>query len=202
MKVAERILCLLLVLSVVFAMTGCKKASFSQEDVCKYAEDLDFEELDEVEDLYDYVGVGGRMSVDGYVYISLKGQAAEDLFYSFTYRFEPDHPHFDVTETTALYAADDDGICNIITATFEDTKEAEKFFKKYSKSLDYGNEDQGNERSYSYYIGTEKSAGTRTLARALYLSGNTVILLNTSTHDFDVAGDFCDHFKLISPQEA
>ena len=197
MKLAKRSLCLLLVLSVVFGMTGCKKSRFSLEDICEYAEDEDYEEFDDLEEFYPFVGARGFG--DGNVYISVKGSEAEEVFNLLIYRFEPDHPDYDLTEATVLFASDDDGICMIIAATFKDTKDANEFLKKYPKSLDYDEEDKGNKNSCSYYIGNGKATGSRTMATGVYLSGNTVIWLKTLAEDCDAAEDFCKHFKLVSP---
>ena len=202
MKALKRIICLTLALSVVFAMTGCKKAPFSQDTVRKFAEAEDFEECDEIEDFYDILAQSASGTYEAYAYVSATKRDARDLFNTIIYRFEPDKPKYDFTEVTALCSNDDDGMFMLVAATFEDREDAEKFFKKYPKTVDMNNEDKGEEKSYSYFIAFDETSYTRNVAVALYMSGNTVIWLRTASEDCDVAEDFCKHFKLISPMDA
>ena len=199
MKAMKRILCLALALSVVFAMTGCNKSKFSQQAIRKYAEAEDYDEYDDNDEFYDAVGF---FNDERYSYITATKRDARDLFNTIIYRFEVDKPKYDFTEVTALIASGDDGFCMIIAATFEDVEDAEKFFKKFPKTVDMENEDKGEEKSYSYFISYDDSSYTRTVAYGLYLSGNTVIWLRTASDDCEVAEDFCKHFKLISPLDA
>lgn len=196
MKTMKRLLCLALALSVVFAMTGCNKPPFSHDAVRKWAKAEDFDECDEIEDLFEVVGT------DTYAYVTATKRDARDLFNTIIYTVQSDKPKYDFTKVTALYSQDDDGMCFIIAATFEDVEDAEKFFKKFPKTVDMENEDKGEEKSYSYFISYDDSSYTRTVAYGLYLSGNTVIWLRTASEDCDVAEDFCKHFKLISPMDA
>jgi hypothetical protein len=199
MKAMKRILCLALAMSVVLGMTGCKKSKFSQQAIRKYAEAEDYDEYDDNDEFYDAVGF---FNEDQYSYITATKRDARDLFNTIIYRFEVDKPKYDFTEVTALIASDDDGFCLIVAATFEDVEEAEKFFKKFPKTVDMENEDKGEEKSYSYFISYDDSNYTRTVAYGLYLSGNTVIWLRTASDDCEVAEDFCKHFNLISPLDA
>lgn len=199
MKTMKRILCLALALSVVFAMTGCNKSKFSQQAIRKYAEAEDYDEYDDNKEFYHAVG---SFNEEQYSYITATKRDARDLFNTIIYRFEVDKPKYDFTEVTALIASGDDGFCIIVAATFEDVEDAEKFFKKFPKTVDMENEDKGEEKSYSYFISYDDSSYTRTVAYGLYLSGNTVIWLRTASEDCDVAEDFCKHFKLISPMDA
>ena len=199
MKTMKRLLCLALVLSVVFAMTGCNKSNFSPAAVRKYAKAEHFDECDDPKDFYKEVGTGRN---DANVYVTATKRDAKDLFNTVIYRLEPDKPKYKFTEVTALYTKDDDGFCMIVAATFEDREDAEKFFKKYSKSLDYDNEDKGDEKSYSYFIANYVNSNDKNVAVGLYMSGNTVIWLRTTADDCDVAEEFCKRFKLISPLEA
>ena len=199
MKAMKRILCLALAMSVVLGMTGCKKSKFSQQAIRKYAEAEGYDEYDDNDEFYDAVGF---FNEDQYSYITATKRDARDLFNTIIYRFEVDKPKYDFTEVTALIASDDDGFCLIVAATFEDVEEAEKFFKKFPKTVDMENEDKGEEKSYSYFISYDDSNYTRTVAYGLYLSGNTVIWLRTASDDCEVAEDFCEHFNLISPLDA
>lgn len=196
MKTMKRLLCLALALSVVFAMTGCNKPPFSHDAVRKWAKAEDFDECDEIEDLFEVVGT------DTYAYVTATKRDARDLFNTIIYTVQSDKPKYDFTKVTALYSQDDDGMCFIIAATFEDVEDAEKFFKKFPKTVDMENEDKGEEKSYSYFISYDDSSYTRTVAYGLYLSGNTVIWLRTASEDCEAAEDFCKHFKLISPMDA
>lgn len=202
MKALKRILCLTLVLSVVFAMTGCKKAPFSQDTVRKFAEDEDFEECDEIEDFYDTLVQSTSGSYEVFSYVTASKRDARDLFNTIIYRFEPDKPKYDFTEVTALCSNDDDGMFMLVAATFEDREDAEKFFKKYPKTLDMENKDKGEEKTYSYFISYDETRYTRNFAVALYMSGNTVIWIRTGADDCEMLENFCDYFKLISPLDA
>ena len=202
MKALKRIICLTLALSVVFAMTGCKKAPFSQDTVRKFAEAEDFEECDEIEDFYDILGQSASGTYEAYAYVSATKRDARDLFNTIIYRFEPDKPKYDFTEVTALCSNDDDGMFMLVAATFEDREDAEKFFKKYPKTVDMNNEDKGEEKSYSYFIAFDETSYTRNVAVALYMSGNTVIWIRTGADDCEMVENFCDYFKLISPLDA
>ena len=199
MKAMKRILCLALALSVVFAMTGCNKAPFSQEAVRKYAEAEDYDEYDDNDEFYDAVGF---FNDERYSYITATKRDARDLFNTIIYRFEIDKPKYDFTEVTALVASGDDGFCMIVAATFEDVEDAEKFFKKFPKTVDMENEDKGEEKSYSYFIANNEGYSSKTTTVALYKSGNTVIWIRSAAYDNDVVEDFCEHFKLISPMDA
>lgn len=199
MKTMKRLLCLALALSVVFAMTGCNKSKFSQQAIRKYAEAEDYDEYDDNEEFYHAVG---SFNEEQYSYITATKRDARDLFNTIIYRFEVDKPKYDFTEVTALIASGDDGFCIIVAATFEDVEDAEKFFKKFPKTVDMENEDKGEEKSYSYFISYDDSSYTRTVAYGLYLSGNTVIWLRTASEDCEAAEEFCKHFKLISPMDA
>ena len=202
MKALKRIICLTLALSVVFAMTGCKKAPFSQDTVRKFAEAEDFEECDEIEDFYDILGQSASGTYEAYAYVSATKRDARDIFNTIIYRFEPDKPKYDFTEVTALCSNDDDGMFMLVAATFEDREDAEKFFKKYPKTVDMNNEDKGEEKSYSYFIAFDETSYTRNVAVALYMSGNTVIWIRTGADDCEMVENFCDYFKLISPLDA
>ena len=199
MKAMKRILCLALAMSVVFGMTGCNKSKLSPAAIRKYAKAEDFDKCDEPKEFYKEVGTGRN---DANVYVTATKRDARDLFNTVIYRIEPDKPKYDFSEVTALYTKDDDGFCMIVAATFEDTKDAEKFFKKYSKSLDYENEDKGDEKSYSYFIANYVNSNDKNVAVGLYMSGNTVIWLRTTADDCEAAEDFCEHFNLISPLDA
>ena len=199
MKALKRIHCLALAMSVVFAMTGCNKSKLSPAAVRKYAKAEDFDKCDEPKEFYKEVGTGMN---DANVYVTATKRDAKDLFNTVIYRFEPDKPKYKFTEVTALYTKDDDGMCFVVAATFEDREDAEKFFKKYSKSLDYENEDKGDEKSYSYFIANYVNSNDKNVAVGLYMSGNTVIWLRTAADDCDFAEEFCERFNLISPMEA
>lgn len=199
MKALKRIVCLALAMSVVFGMTGCKKSKFSQQAVRKYAKAEDYDEYDDNKEFYHAVG---SFNEEQCSYITATKRDARDLFNTIVYRFEVDRPKYDFTEVTALVASGDDGFCIIVAATFEDVEEAEKFFKKFPKTVDMENEDKGEEKSYSYFISYDDSSYTRTVAYGLYKSGNTVIWLRTASEDCEAAEDFCEHFNLISPLEA
>lgn len=202
MKTMKRILCLALALSVVFAMTGCNKSPFSHDAVRKWAKAEDFDECDEIEDLFEVVGT------DTYAYVTATKRDARNLFNTIIYTVQSDKPKYDFTKVTALYSQDDDGMCFIIAATFEDRKDAEKFFEKYTNRHDFENankfenEDKGEEKSYSYYIANAQNFYTKTTAIGLYQSGNTVIWIRSVTEDTEMAGNFCEHFNLISPMDA
>lgn len=202
MKAMKRILCLALALSVVFAMTGCNKSPFSHDAVRKWAKAEDFDECDEIEDLFEVVGT------DTYAYVTATKRDARDLFNTIIYTVQSDKPKYDFTKVTALYSQDDDGMCFIIAATFEDRKDAEKFSEKYTNRHDFENankfenEDKGEEKSYSYFIANNEGYSSKTTTVALYKSGNTVIWIRSAAYDNDVVEDFCKHFKLVSPLDA
>ena len=155
-----------------------------------------------VTDNKDFYHAVGSFNEEQYSYITATKRDARDLFNTIIYRFEPDKPKYDFTEVTALCSNDDDGMFMLVAATFEDREEAEKFFKKYPKTVDMDNEDKGEEKSYSYFIAFDETSYTRNVAVALYMSGNTVIWIRTGADDCEMVENFCDYFKLISPLDA
>ena len=201
MKVFKKIACSVLALGLVLGLTACKTKEFDHKMLADFCEEQDFEEYDEYDDFFEEYGkiISFRAEEEGVYMYATKGDA-QDLYDDVLNRFK-DFPDYDVSEATLFAYSDKDQLTIGYLFTFEETKEAEKLFKKYSRQFaDEG--ESGEEKGYSYSIETGDGPSGKDTLTGVYLKGNTVLIIRSMGGDSDLADDMCETFKVISPSEA
>lgn len=201
MKILKKIACSVLALGLVMGLTACAPKTFEYKTMIDFLEDQDMEEYDDSDDfLMDYGDVISMSRDNDGIYIHCDGRDAQDIYDKVLNRFG-DMPDYDVTEAIAFAMQDDGGMGVGYQFTFEDEKEAGKLFKKYGKAFASDGEN-GDEKSYSYYIEGGEGPKDKYLYTGVYLRGNTVIIIRTMGVDDDFVDEFCEVYGLISPTEA
>ena len=188
MKLLKRTLCTILMISVVLSLSACSASKLSHEKFCKF---FNSQDLDECEDYNDYTDIFGKVTKEVGGYITLKDKKAQK-FYEKHFNRTKMYPDCDVTEATSAYVADRDGYTYIFIFTIEDTKDAEKLFKKYSRSL----EEDGEEKDLQYAFTYAEKSNKREVFKAAYLNKNTILIIQANTKDMDFVEDLCEEFKL------
>ena len=201
MKVFKKIACSVLALGLVLGLTACKAKEFDHKMLADFCEEQDFEEYDDFDDFYAAYGdiITFHASEEGVYMYATKGDA-QDLYDKVLNRFG-DYPTYDVSEATLFAYSDKDQLTIGYLFTFEETKEAEKLFKKYSRGFADDGE-SGEEKGYSYSIETGDGPSGKDTLTGVYLKGNTVLIVRSITKDSDLVEDMCAYFKVISPTEA
>lgn len=201
MKVFKKIACSVLAFGLVLGLTACAPKTFEYQKMEGFLEDQDMDELDDPDDfIMEYADVIGTNRIIDGLYIHCDGRDAQDMYDKVLNRFG-DLPDYDVEESITFALQDETGMGLGYLFTFEDVKDAEKLFKKYGKAFANDGEN-GEEKSYSYYIEAEKGPADRDLYTGVYLRGNTVLIIRTMGVDDGFVDDFCAVYGLISPTEA
>lgn len=201
MKTFKRLICTVLTATMIFGLTACKAKEFDHKMFADFCEEQDFDEYDDIEDFYEEYGkiISFRAAEEG-VYMYATKSDAQDLYDDVLNRFK-EFPDYDVSEATLFAYTDMDQLSIGYLYTFEETKEAEKLFKKVSKRYAEDGE-SGEEKGYSYCIMDGESSYGREILTGVYLKGNTVLIIRSMGGDSDLADDMCESFKVISPSEA
>lgn len=201
MKTLKRLTCAVLAATMIFGLTACKAKDFDHKMFADFCEDQDFEEYDDIDDFFeDYGKIISFRAEDEGVYMYATRGDAQDFYDRILNRFK-DYPTYDVSEATLFAYSDKDQLTIGYLFTFEETKEAEKLFKKYSRQFaDEG--ESGEEKGYSYSIETGDGPSGKDTLTGVYLKGNTVLIVRSITKDSDLVEDMCETFKVISPTEA
>ena len=201
MKTLKRLTCAVLTAAMIFGLTACKAKEFDHKMLADFCEEQDFEEYDDFENFYAAYGdiITFHAEEEGVYMYATKGDA-QDLYDKVLNRFG-ELPTYDVSEATLFSYGDKEQLTVGYLFTFEETKEAEKLFKKYGKAFADDGEN-GEEKSYSYYIETGDGPSGKDTLTGVYLKGNTVLIVRSMTKDSDLVEDMCAYFKVISPTEA
>ena len=200
MKVLKRITCSVLALAMVIGLTACAPKKFDKQKLINFLDDQDFDDYDEPEDFYDDFS-GFMIGVEGSSYVCCDGRDAKNVYKTLINRFG-DFKDYDIEETVALAINDGGGYGYGCLFTFEDAKDAGKFFKKYGEMYADDGEN-GDEKSYSYYIkGDETNTAGRELYCGIYIRENTVFVIRFLGVDSDFVDDLCEVYGVISPTEA
>ena len=202
MKAFKKIACSFMALTMVIGLTACAPKTFEHKKLTDFLDDLDFDSCDEPEDFYaDYgtiIASGRGDNLEG-SYIHCEGRDAQEIYDTVFNRFN-DYKDYDVEEATAFCLRDETGLGIGYLLTFEETKDAEKIFKKFAKDyIDDG--EKGEEKTYSYYIEADTSVTSKEIYGGIYIRGNTVLIIRTLGVDSDFADDFAEVFGVISPTE-
>ena len=196
MKIARKVISLVLVLAMAAGMTGCGQKNFSHKTLVKAAKKLDLEESSDNEEFYENFGVKNHWKE---AYISVKDEDAQDIYDVYVNRWK-DLPGYDVPEATAIAIYNDDGLYMVSLLTFESETRAKKFYKKYVDAY-VAEGDDGEENGYTYTIYSYDSGNGKFRMTGVYLKGNTVLTMRGATSDQDIAETICKEFKIISPLE-
>lgn len=196
MKYLKNALCLALVLVMLVSLTGCGAGKLNHK---KLAQFLDKQDLEDCEDLDDYTKIYGKMKKGSEGYISAEGKDAQKVYTKVFNRLNQ-YSKYDVTYATSAYRYDSDGFYYLFMFTFEDQKDAEKFYKKLTKEVN--EDDSGEEKGLSFTLANQKKSSKKSLITGIYLEKDTVLFLRGSTSDEDFADDLCAEFKIPSPFDA
>lgn len=201
MKTIKRLTCAILAAAMIFGLTACKAKEFDHKKLSDFCEEQDFEEYDEYDDFFEEYGkiISFRAEDEGIYMYATKGDA-QDLYDDVLNRFK-DFPDYDVSEATLFSYGSKEQLTVGYLFTFEETKEAEKLFKKYSRGFADDGE-SGEEKGYSYSIEAGDGPSGKDTLTGVYLKGNTVLIIRYMGKDSDLVEDMCETFKVISPTEA
>ena len=204
MKTFKRLACSVLALTMVLSLTACSSKSFNHKKMVKFSEDQDYEMFDDVDDYSESFGeiIIGNNPGDG-AYMSATGKDAQEIYKYVFNRFD-NFPSYDdeVTEATSvIFYDDDDTFVQFYLLTFEDSKYAEKLFKKYSKIYEDFDAEEGEEKEYSYCIYSTDIYGEDEYY-GVYVKGNSFMYLQTMNDADELADEICKSYGIISPTEA
>lgn len=197
MKYLKNALCAALIFVMLVSLTGC---GTSRLDHKKLAQFLDKQDIDECEDLDDFTKIYGKMKKGSEGFISVDGKEAQKVYNKIFNRLNQ-YSKYDITYATAAYIYDSDGLNYLFMFTFEDEKDAEKFYKKLNKQID-NPDDEGEEKGLSFTLSNQKKSTKKSYITGIYLEKNTVLYLRGTTSDEDFADDLCTEFKIPSPFDA
>ena len=202
MTTVKKIVCALLVLTVLIGMTSCASKGFDHKKMVKFSEKQDFEVFDDPEDfLKEYNRIILNKRPDEGAYITATKSDAQEIYDKL---LNPVNslPSCDIDELTTVSCNNDERMLMGVLMTFEETKEAEKFYKKFSKKyLSKG--DKGEQKGYSYTIYEDEMSKDKTLYWGIYLKGSTVLMVRSICRDMDpdLIDDLCKTYGVISPSE-
>lgn len=197
MKTVKRIACSFMALALVVGLTACSAKPFDHQTMVDYAEEEDFDELDEPEDfIVEYGELLGGSGGDG-IYISCDGKDAQYIYDKDINRMG-DFPDYDVDEATTMFFASENGYGLFFVITFEETKDAEKFYKKYTDAF-ASNSEEGKSKGITYSL--EHGGGTKSKESyfGAYLNGNTVLVVRAMVEETDYVDGICKAYGVKSP---
>ena len=197
MKYVKNALCAALVFVMLISLTGCGASKLSHKKLLQFLED---QKIEDCEDLDDFTKVYGKMKKGSEGYVSFEGKDAQKLYTKVFNRLNQ-YPKLDVTSASAVYIYDSDGLNYLFMFTFEDEKDAEKFYKKLSKGID-DPDDEGEEKGIAFTLSNKKKSSKKSNIAGVYLEKNTVLYLRATTTDEDFVDDLCSTFKIPSPFDA
>lgn len=202
MTAVKKFFCIVLVLTVLTGMTSCASKGFDHKKMARFSEKQDFEAFDDPEDfLKEYNRIILNKRPDEGAYITATKSDARELYDKL---LNPVNslPSCDIEEFTTVSCNNDDRMLMGVLMTFEETKDAEKFYKKFSKKyLSKG--DKGEQKGYSYTIYEDEMSKNKTLYWGIYLKGSTVLMVRSICRDTDpdLIDDLCKTYGVIPPSE-
>ena len=217
MKVFKSGLCLALTLSIVLGMTGCSAGGFSHKTLC----DLEVAPAELPDGMilqdpkkdkrYNY-------AEEKQFYINAKDEDALPIFYTQIDNSRNSLDHDNVSEVTCLYdytapiITDDQedltyaeafGTYSVIVlVSYDDKDDAKGFFEEEIEALNLDDEDVAKSKGCSYVIKCNNVEEDMYKMSALYLKGNSVLVIFGATNDFDVIEEACKKFGIVSPLDA
>ena len=202
MTAVKKFFCIVLVLTVLTGMTSCASKGFDHKKMVRFSGKQDFEAFDDPEDyLKEYNRIILNKRPDEGAYITATKSDARELYDKF---LNPVNslPSCDIEEFTTVSCNNDERMLMGVLMTFEETKDAEKFYKKFSKKyLSKG--DKGEQKGYSYTIYEDEMSKNKTLYWGIYLKGSTVLMVRSICRDTDpdLIDDLCKAYGVIPPSE-
>ena len=188
----------------VFGMifTGCagKKSKFSHEQLAEYCKEQD---IDESEDIEDYMSTAGAAYKTTEGYISCSGKDAQELYDELVNPVDR-LPDLDPVKISACIYSNEDinGYYQTIMITFDNTDDADEFFKKFPEAFVVEGDDlkkaEGKEKDYSYnYILSDLAS--HSFLDSIYIDGDTVMIIRCYVEYTFMVEDIYKEFDIVSP---
>lgn len=190
------------VLCLMFSGCAAKTNKFSHEKLAEYCKEQD---IDESEDIEDYMSSAGAAYKTTEGYISCSGKDAQELYDELVNPVDR-LPDLDPVKISACIYSNKDinGYYQTIIITFENTDDAEKFFKKFPKAFVVEGDDlkkaEGKEKDYSYnYILSDLAS--KSFLDSIYIDGDTVMIIRCYVEYTFMVEDIYKEFDIVSPFE-
>lgn len=197
MKMLRKGLSLILILTMIFSTTGCKKDKFTHDGVVEALEEL---KVDEYKDLLDFRSCLGPNEIkeEAYIRTDDKDETA-DLYNLLVNRLSL-FKEYKITEITAA-GLGDEGLCYAIFMTFKSDKKAEHFYDEFVDQYDLEEGDNDGDIVCSNGI-VETEEAER--VKAIYMKEDKVLVIFTisvSKYDKEVYEDFLNLLDLEVPED-
>ena len=189
MKMLKKVASIVLLLSVVLSLSACSGNRVKQDGIVKALENQDFDECDDYD---EFTKLYGKMTKEQSVYVTLKDKKAQKAYDKIFNRLNK-YPDADVTDATCAYFSGSNGFGYVFFFKFEDSKKAEKVFKRFSK--DKQDADDGEEKGINYSVSCNKK-GSKSVVNNAYQEKDKLLIIYGSIKDTDILEDFCDELKL------
>lgn len=202
MRVFRKTACALLAAIMLTGLASCAASAepFDHQTMTGFCGNMGFEECVDPNELFGAYSRMAAGSADGEgAYITATGNEANDVYSMFMNRFT-DMPAYDVDEATTFVFSGDDGFFMGFVYTFEDEKEAGKFYKRFVRHfIDDGK--QAKEKGCTYALSANNGAGGNSELYGIYLKDNTVLIVRGICSDTGTADDLCRTYGVRSPSE-
>lgn len=200
MKAFKRTACALLAVFMLAGLPSCAASAkpFEHDKMTDFCGKMDFEECSEPDEFFDaYTRMtAGIMDEEG-AYITASGSDAADVYNLFMNRFT-DMPSYDVDESTVFAFSGDDGFFMGFVFTFESSKEAGKFYKRFArKFIDDGKETE--EKGCTYALSANWETDDQAILYGVYLKDDTVLIVRGICSDTGLADGLCKTYGVKSP---
>ena len=164
-----------------------------------FAEKQDFDEVDEPDEfIVEYGELFGGSG--GGIYFTGDRKDAQYIYDKDLNRMG-EFPDYDVDEATTMFFSDKNGYGMFFVFTFEETKDAEKFYKKYSNAFAPDVED-GKSGGITYVIEHSEGSKSKDGYIGVYLNGNTVLIVKAMVKDTELVDGICKVHGVKSPSKA
>lgn len=196
MKTLKKIACSVLAFSLVTGLTACTAKPFDHQTMVDFAEKQDFDEVDEPDEFIVEYGelLGGS---GGGIYFTGDRKDAQYIYDKDLNRMG-EFPDYDVDEATTMFFSDKNGYGMFFVFTFEETKDAEKFYKKYSNAFAPDGED-GKSKGITYVLSHGGGSKDKESYFGVYLNDNTVLIVRAMVEETDLVDGICKAYGVKSP---
>ncbi len=202
MRNIRKTVCALLAVIMLTSLASCAASAepFDHQTMTDFCGELGFEECSDPDELFNAYSRILFSSADGEgAYITASGDEANDVYSLFMNRFT-DMPSYDVDEATTFICSGDDGFFMGFVYTFEDAKEAGKFYKRFVRNIiDDGK--QAEEKGCTYALSATINAIGESELYSIYLKDKTVLIVRGICKDTRTADDLCTAYGVRSPSE-
>lgn len=193
MKRINEIVSIVLIITILFCLTGCSMNKLSHVKIAEY---LDKEaRYYQYNDIDEFAKIFGTPVKGNEGFISFKDEKAQEL-YDRVFNNLFSYSDFNIVEATCSYGGNSSGANALFLFTLNDEKEAEKFFKDVKTAFeDNGDTDNGDENGITYFCSC-KTTNKRHVIRNVYLEKNTVLIVMCAANEIYFVDDFFKYFKL------